>query len=205
MLQRNELKFALSNKDLLFFKKKFTLFKTFPQRKIFSIYFDTFHLNDFNDSEEGSVPRKKIRLRYYDVSSKDFNKTSILNGNLEIKKTFDSYRSKQKIAIKDNLLNSIRTACNYGTTKRHPVCAISYTRNYYKYIDGTRLTIDKNIMYFPIKDSLPTKYSFIENNRIIEMKIENINCNKSLHSDYLDTFRIRFSKYCEAIKKINYL
>ena len=205
MLQRNELKFALSNKDLLFFKKKFTLFKTFPQRKIFSIYFDTFHLNDFNDSEEGSVPRKKIRLRYYDVSSKDFNKTSILDGNLEIKKTFDSHRSKQKIAIKDNLLNSIRIACNYGVTRRLPVCAISYTRNYYKYIDGTRLTVDKNIKYFPIKDSLPTKYSFIENNCIIEMKIENISCNKSLHSDYLDTFRIRFSKYCEAIKKINYL
>ena len=205
MLQRNELKFALSNKDLLFFKKKFTLYKTFPQRKIFSIYFDTFHLKDFNDSEEGSVPRKKIRIRFYDLSSKDFNKTSILNGNLEVKKTFDSYRSKQKIAIKGNLLNSIRIACNHGMTKRHPVCAISYTRNYYKYIDGTSLTVDKNIKYFSIKDSLPKKYSFIENNCIIEMKIENITYNNSLHSDYLDTFRIRFSKYCEAIKKINYL
>ena len=66
----------------------------------------------------------------------------------------------------NNLLNSIRIACNYGTTKRHPVCAISYTRNYYKYIDGTSLTVDKNIKYFSIKDSLPKKYSFIESPRV---------------------------------------
>ena len=35
----------------------------YPKRKISSVYFDNTELNMFIDSEEGSIPRKKIRLR----------------------------------------------------------------------------------------------------------------------------------------------
>ena len=37
----------------------------FPARKIISIYFDNENLEMFYDSEEGVVPRKKVRVRYY--------------------------------------------------------------------------------------------------------------------------------------------
>ena len=39
--------------------------KLYPSRKISSIYFDNKYLDMFKDSEEGSLPRKKIRIRNY--------------------------------------------------------------------------------------------------------------------------------------------
>ena len=40
--------------------------KIYPARKINSIYFDNLNYSMYNQSIEGVVPRKKIRLRMYD-------------------------------------------------------------------------------------------------------------------------------------------
>ena len=37
----------------------------FPKRKIKSLYLDNFNYQMYRDSIEGSVPRKKIRIRSY--------------------------------------------------------------------------------------------------------------------------------------------
>ena len=62
-MQRNEIKFKLDNSNLIKFKNETKLFLAYPQRRVFSIYFDTIDYKDFIDSEEGTVPRKKIRIR----------------------------------------------------------------------------------------------------------------------------------------------
>ena len=41
-----------------------------PKRKIESIYFDNKIKTSFKDSEEGVVPRKKIRIRNYPATKK---------------------------------------------------------------------------------------------------------------------------------------
>ena len=40
-MQRNEIKFKLNNSNLIKFKNETKLFSAYPQRKVFSIYFDT--------------------------------------------------------------------------------------------------------------------------------------------------------------------
>ena len=55
--------------------------KIYPNRKIFSIYFDNQNLNMYHDSIEGIIPRKKIRIRTYNDLS--FKKNNV---NLEKKK-----------------------------------------------------------------------------------------------------------------------
>ena len=45
------------------FERKFS--EQYPQRIVESIYFDNLNFQMFQDSIEGSVPRKKIRLRTY--------------------------------------------------------------------------------------------------------------------------------------------
>ena len=45
------------------FERKFS--EQYPQRIVESIYFDNLNFQMFQDSIEGSVPRKKIRLRSY--------------------------------------------------------------------------------------------------------------------------------------------
>ena len=66
---RKEKKFALSYSDLQEIKKKMFnlgMEKLFPSRIINNCYFDTKNLNIFFDSEEGVLPRKKIRVRWYE-------------------------------------------------------------------------------------------------------------------------------------------
>ena len=77
-------------------------------RIVNSIYYDNKDFESFIDSEEGSVPRKKYRLRWYGDSFFDKNK---INGQFEIKSTFDTYREKEIHQLKnikeDDLLNYI--------------------------------------------------------------------------------------------------
>ena len=201
-MQRNEIKFKINNNNLMFFKNNSKIFNVYSQRKIFSIYFDTFNLSDFVDSEEGTVPRKKIRLRYYGEIDNNLESSKILNGSIEIKKTFDTYRDKKKFEICDTFKNSVEFVKNFSDKKRLPVCAISYDRNYYKYLNNVRITIDRNIKYYSLDKYLNLIFRNAEYENIVEMKIENINEINSLETDYLNAYRVRFSKYCEAIKKI---
>ena len=201
-MQRNEIKFKLNNYNLIIFKNKTKLFSAFPQRKIFSIYFDTFDFKDFIDSEEGTVPRKKIRLRYYDSFYKNLNKNKKISGSLELKKTLDFHREKKSIKIFDTLKNSIAVCKNFLNQKRYPVCAITYQRNYYTSFSGIRITVDKNIQYYKINNDHQLILNNFEKENIIEMKIEDINKNNSFETDFLSAYRVRFSKYCEAIRKI---
>ena len=58
----------------------------FEPRLITSVYFDTIDLNMFNDSEEGVLPRKKVRIRWYG-NSKIFaleNKISSIEGRFKL-------------------------------------------------------------------------------------------------------------------------
>ena len=64
-MKRQEYKFLVNRLELNVLKRKFNLKKKFEPRKINSYYFDTLFLKDFIDSEEGTVPRKKLRFRWY--------------------------------------------------------------------------------------------------------------------------------------------
>ena len=58
--------------------------KTYSDRVINSIYFDDYKKTNYVDSMEGTVPRQKIRFRWY--GSKNIN--DLPKGTIEIKKTF---------------------------------------------------------------------------------------------------------------------
>jgi len=201
-MQRNEIKFKLDNSNLIKFKNEAKLFSVYPQRTVFSIYFDTIDYKDFIDSEEGTVPRKKIRLRYYNSFYRNLNSDEKIKGSLELKKTLDFHREKKSIKIFNTLKNSIKVCKNFLNQKRYPVCAIKYQRNYYKSFSGIRITLDKNIQYYKINKDHKLILSNFENENIIEIKIENIDKDYSFETDFLSAYRVRFSKYCEAVRKI---
>ena len=201
-MQRNEIKFKLNNLDLLKFKNNTKLISSFPDRKIYSIYFDTLNFKDFIDGEEGSVPRKKIRLRYYNSFHKNLNENKMLNGSIEIKKTFSFYREKKSINIFDTIKNSIEISKNLLNQPRYPVCVVTYYRKYYTSFSGIRITIDKDIKYYKIDNHRKLILNNLEKENIVEMKIADINNINSFETEFLSTYRVRFSKYCEAIRNI---
>ena len=80
---RHERKFVFNgNKKLNLFialvKSNFFFRNHHPSRQVNSIYFDTPKLDFYTASEEGILPRKKIRIRWYNENTnKVFKETKI--------------------------------------------------------------------------------------------------------------------------------
>ena len=172
----------------------------FSKRKINSIYFDYKNLSLFDFSEEGIASKDKIRLRFYGSN------INISNTNLEVK-TSNAY-SKIKLISKfekDNLdnLKMKNIKQDIKLRKLIPTVKVSYDRRYFFSKEYGRLTLDENIFYEKADwKKYPSNLSFSKKIReyrnVCEHKIEN----KIREREIFPITNIRFSKYCEAIKKI---
>ena len=192
---RREDKLYIKHENLNQFKEflaKKSAKKLFQPRIIKSLYFDNLNQDMYKDSIEGSVPRKKIRVREYPESKNNEYfleiKTSSVEGRYKTRKiinndTFSSYKSTGILDL------------NYGTCL--PNYYVSYERQY-ALIDDVRISIDENIKYTNFR----TNKTFFDNNSIVELKTS-INKNSD---DLIKIFpfqKIRFSKYCLAVEKLD--
>ena len=191
---RIEEKLLINTKQILEFKD--FLFKKhakqlFPPRKIQSLYFENFKDEMYNDSVEGTVPRKKIRVRNYPHDKNVFlyleMKISSADGRYKTRNIIDKnkFADIKKLGIYDS---------QYGVCR--PLLYVIYNREYYK-IDDVRISVDENIEYYLYSGR---KLGY-DNNSIVELKAS-IQTNKD---DLLNDFpfqRTRFSKYCNAFEKI---
>ena len=130
---RTEKKIIFDHDVKIWFQKLQKLKKIkylFPKRIIESVYYDTQDLTCFWNSNEGIIPRFKLRKRKYIMSGIKSKKE-----NIEIKGTFRKGRFKikgnDKFIFQNNLI---------------PICKINYERNYYS-LGRLRITIDQNINY----------------------------------------------------------
>ena len=192
---RTEEKLYIRQENLIDFKKFiFNLSgkKIHKPRKIKSLYFDNSNLDMYNDSVEGIVPRKKIRIRNY-LNSED------KQNYLETKYSSVEGRFKTRKIIDNKTVDFYKRAgCfdnKYGLCM--PNFYVTYDREY-MIIDDVRISIDKNIKY----ENFKTNYYQKEKNCIIELKTS---ADKD-SDDLVNLFpfqRIRFSKYCFAVENCN--
>lgn len=161
-------------------------------RIVSSTYFDNDDWGMFKDSEEGSIPRKKIRVRSY---SKDYHEAD--SSSLEIKTS--SVEGRYKTVTKKFTLQKIMSLGvfdhDYGICKAK--VRITYQRSYYK-IFGVRLTIDQNIEYVMVNNGRESSHRIVDSEIAVEIKAAD-----HIPVEYLlDKFpyeRVRFSKYSRAI------
>lgn len=164
----------------------------FQKRLINSLYFDNLKLEMYKDSIEGSVPRKKIRIRNY-PNSEDKNfyleiKTSSVEGRFKKRKKIN--KEEFDYFKKNGILDS-----TYGTCL--PNFFVSYEREYAK-IKDVRISIDKKISY----KNFTNEIIYYDNKSIVELKTS---IDKNL-DDLIRLFpfqKIRFSKYCFAVENLN--
>ncbi len=165
----------------------------YPKRLIHSLYFDNRQNQMFNDSQEGCITRKKIRIRDYPN-----NEESIFN--LEVKISSVEGRFKHSKVISDQEYNSLTKVGYidkyYG--KCMPNLEVSYVREYYLYKKNCRITIDRNILYNKYKSS---KKIFREKLISCEIKSNSI-INKSIILNNFPFISHRFSKYASAYQKL---
>tara|TARA_B110000971_G_C19908500_1_gene453420 strand:+ start:76 stop:669 length:594 start_codon:yes stop_codon:yes gene_type:complete len=188
---RIEQKLLINKSQIFDFKKwidKKGYKKLYSDRKINSLYFENIANSIFLDSEEGILPRKKLRVRNYPqgkINEYFFeNKISSTEGRFKEKKYISKieFEKIKKNGYYDNLYSSC-----------YPRFYVTYSREYYD-CKTSRLTVDTNISYKDFKnENLNKKDSAIA----VEIKT---NPNHSL-DDLLQQFpfqRIRFSKYCRG-------
>ena len=110
----------------------------YPKRLIKSIYFDNQDFSSYQESVEGIVTKKKIRIRNYPESSVNFNleiKINSIEGRFKTTKNNINY---------DKILKNGYHDCDYGLC--YPIVEVSYFRNYFS-IFNLRVTLDTSITY----------------------------------------------------------
>ena len=132
-------------------------YELYPKREIKSLYFDNFNTQTFFDSEEGLLPRKKIRIRTYPKSKKGFimleKKISSVEGRFKISK-------KISISDYDHFLQNGISDDQYGYC--FPIVWITYEREYFNLLEN-RVTIDKDIRFQKYNNSI----EYLDNTNII--------------------------------------
>ena len=189
---RKEKKFRLSQSELKLLK--FSLLEKgmkvlYPKRLIKSCYFDTKNLLMFHQSEEGILPRKKIRYRWYNSNFK-------VNKEIKISSIEGRYKENYFIGPinTSNLKQYKLYDQDYGAL--YPYICIKYYREYFLY-KKLRFTFDTNIEYEKIDSNISLKS--IEKECVMEIKASN-----TFNDDYLEKIMSnqteRFSKYCRGVK-----
>ena len=166
--------------------------KLHEPRVIKSLYFDNLKLEMYKDSIEGSVPRKKIRIREYpnSIDNKYYFeiKTSSVEGRFKTREVIDE--NKNNFIKKFGYLDK-----NYGTCL--PNFYVSYNREYYLFED-VRISIDTGLNY----TNFLTNKTYKDNKAIVELKTS-INKNSDDLAKMFPFQKIRFSKYCFAVDNLN--
>ena len=167
--------------------------KIYNSRIIKSLYFDNLNFDMYNDSIEGVVPRKKIRIREYpETDDKKFY--------LEVKHSSVEGRFKTRKVIEKEKIEFFKKAGffddRYGTCL--PNYYVTYDREYLL-MNDVRISIDTNLLYQDFKSNL----EYDDKNCIVELKTSINKDQDELINDF-PFQRIRFSKYCYAVECLHY-
>jgi SPX domain protein involved in polyphosphate accumulation len=191
---RVEKKYLLNNKNLpkfYNFLKKKNFKKLYPDRQIYSYYFDNSENKMHVDSEEGLTPRKKIRLRWYN--------NFLPKKNLLLEKKINSVEGRFKLS--NNIdLNNFNLLIDRGIFdnyygKCNSKIIISYYRSYF-ISNHIRITLDKNIKY--IRNLLSnTSYRDMDD-YIVEFKYQKLGWKPEILTEMPGT-EIRSSKYSNGM------
>ena len=223
---RKEIKFKVFMKDIGKFYSwllNSPFKKSYEDRRVNSLYYDTYNLDFANDNITGLSKRIKIRARWYSKYDQNFlndfckdknfkfevkrkvNNLSDKGFLLEVSCNKEDTFLKRQNFLKKKLNQAISNYSIISKLLLRNIIFVGYKREYYQHFfsPNIRLTIDKDIAC-SISNQLPnSKKPIISNNYIIvEFKFEyNM---KKLVTQLLKNFpfrRIRSSKYLYALSK----
>ena len=189
---RKEQKYRLSISDMALMQKDLFIEgmeQLYPSRIVNSCYFDNDTLTFFENSEEGVLPRKKVRIRWYNNILKFTKETKIssLEGRYKISEKIKDPKSINAIVKLDYLDQS------FG--KLNPTLIVIYERQYFS-LKSLRLTFDRNISYKFNKFNFQTVCKDIE--CVLEVKTSN-ECEDDYIHNLIPHPSSRFSKYSRGI------
>lgn len=189
---RKEKKYRLTYSDMLTLKAKLKghgMTPLYPARFISSCYFDTHDLRLYEESEEGVLPRKKIRVRWYNKNNSFTKevKVSSIEGRFKYTERLSSLSSFSEL----NDMTFFDQV--YGSLK--PAIVVSYEREYYS-LGTLRVTFDSQIKYTDCR--LQTLPSYRDDECVMEVKVP-IDCEDDYIESIISHSTARFSKYSRGL------
>ena len=195
--------------------RSFNILEAYPQRSVFSIYYESHNFISFHDSNAGIGERLKRRIRWYN------DKIDNLIFEKKIKNNELGYKINNFNQIPKS--NNIETKVYYHGKFKYkipipkvwdicyvPVVGVSYDRKYFN-VGGKdiRFTIDKNICFSKVVNY--SSYSIVnyllsQNSCVLEVKydsqLETFPNNIMKKISLLTGSRYsRHSKFCNAIEE----
>lgn len=189
---RKEKKYRLTYSDMAKVESQLLtkgMKKIYPSRTIKSLYFDNSNLDMYHDSEEGVLPRKKIRIRWYNESNKFIKETKIssIEGRFKftlVEGNIETLKSLLRVRIFDVIYGSLS-----------PVLIVEYVRYYYE-IEKLRITLDRHITYR--KPRIHSGQKISDSECVMEVKVP-IECDDDYIERLIPHPVARFSKYSRGL------
>lgn len=189
---RKEKKYRLSYSDMAKIESYFisiNMKELYPARTINSCYFDNDNMAMFHDSEEGVLPRKKVRVRWYN-DSQDFTreiKISSLEGRYKLTKAANDLATISNV-ISSNIFDPF-----YGHLS--PILIVRYARHYFR-LESLRITFDRNISYQNLKYRANAELQ--DSECVMEVKAP-ASCDDNYIENLIHHPTARFSKYSRGV------
>jgi len=163
----------------------------FAKREINSLYYDDENHSMYHDSEEGLLPRRKVRIRWYDDIKKASNEVKISSFEGRFK-TSSLAHAESENSLPQSLFDP-----HYGIII--PSLLVSYTREYFT-LESLRITFDSDIKYFNYR--LTQNTPFLDKECVMEIKV-----GIDVPDDYIERLiphsTSRFSKYSRGLLASN--
>ena len=217
---RYELKYVHDRAHLLLSDEEilgvqFPLRRSFPNRTVCNVYFDTIGLRCFAESLAGVSRRTKARIRWYGAVE------NAVKPKLEVKRRYNQIGTKEQFAVptinlEDHSWSDIRRsvrgslpaeAVRVYDTFSATVLINSYRRSYFESMDGKlRLTIDRDLEFYDQRLRSRPNLNYDREkvgHTIIEVKcaVENRSLATAL-TKRLGLRRVRMSKYCLGVERL---
>ena len=190
---RKENKYRVTSSEIFQLQKRLTdlgLYEIHPKRLVSSCYFDTLSFTLFQESEEGTLPRKKVRVRWYEDVMK-FQKEQKISS---IEGRFKTVTNNFSIANESDLLTIRYFDQTYGCLP--PKIIVSYYRQYFR-LEALRLTFDQKISYRCVySDTFPTVQ---DKECVMEVKAP-IGTDDGYIENIFSLPTSRFSKYARGLQ-----
>lgn len=187
---RKEIKVRLTKHDYESIKNKFLcdgMKPLYPKRAINSLYYDTEVFCMHLDSEEGLLPRRKVRLRWYnDIRKANHEvKISSIEGRF---KTSSAFYVPSEYLLPKHLHDTF-----YGVI--YPSLRVFYVREYFLF-EQMRITFDSDIRY--INQRLSQSIPFEDGECVMEIKV-GIESSDDFVERMIPFQTSRFSKYSRGL------
>jgi hypothetical protein len=191
--------------------------RRYPRGTIYSIYYDTAELDHYDESEQGSRIRQKVRIRWYDYSPGA--ETVAVFVELKSKNGFAGSKQRKEHTIPAHRLNPsvlrdgplpYTQICNtlaefdfYPQHQLYPMILISYRRlRFIEPLTGSRVSLDWTIRSTLINPLLNRgEGSLSMEGGVIEIKGRSGEIPQTLRSlNLLETDWSRYSKYASCMQ-----